>query len=77
MVSDRPGREIPKEYREIVNHQIDQHGWRYDATRKGHPQLIPAATAPSARSRPRPATSAASATSYPRSATRAASGHQE
>lgn len=42
MAVERPGREIPKEYREIVNYQIDRHGWRYDATGKKHPVLYPA-----------------------------------
>lgn len=40
--TDRPGKEIPKEYREVVAHQIDRFGWRYDASRKGHPLLYPA-----------------------------------
>ena len=39
---NRPGREIAKEYRDIVNYQIDRHGWRYDATGKKHPVLYPA-----------------------------------
>lgn len=42
MTTDQPGREIPKEYREIVLHQITVHGWRYDNSGKGHPVLIPA-----------------------------------
>lgn len=42
MMSDRPGREIPKEYREIVLYQIEHHGWRYNSSRKGHPLLYPA-----------------------------------
>ncbi|MPY80644.1 MAG: hypothetical protein GEV04_19790 [Actinophytocola sp.] len=37
----RPGREIAKEYRDIVNYQIDHHGWRYDASGKGYPRLHP------------------------------------
>jgi hypothetical protein len=41
MDTDRPGREIPKEYRQIVAALIDQ-GWRYDASGKGHPKLYPA-----------------------------------
>lgn len=41
MSTDRPGREIPKSYREIVAALIDQ-GWRYDASGKGHPKLYPA-----------------------------------
>lgn len=42
MNSDQPGREIPKEYREIVQFQISTFGWRYDTSGKGHPVLIPA-----------------------------------
>ena len=42
MVSDRPGKEIPKEYREVVAHQIDALGWTYDASGKGYPKLLPA-----------------------------------
>jgi hypothetical protein len=41
MMSDRPGREIPKEYREIVAHQIRTLGWRYDVGGR-HPKLWPA-----------------------------------
>lgn len=40
--SDRPGREIPKEYREVVEHLIDTQGWRYDRSGKGHPVMLPA-----------------------------------
>lgn len=40
-MSDRPGREIPKDYREVVTYQIDHHGWRYDASGKGYPVLYP------------------------------------
>lgn len=40
----RAGREVPKDYREIVNYQIDRHGWRYDATGKKHPVVYPADT---------------------------------
>lgn len=42
MGGDRPGKEIPKEYREIVDHQISAYGWRYDPTGKGYPKLYPA-----------------------------------
>lgn len=43
-MSDRPGREIPKSYREVIVHQLDLHGWRYDSGRKrgGHPVAYPA-----------------------------------
>lgn len=41
VASDRAGQEIPSDYREIVNYQIDRHGWRYDPGRK-HPVLYPA-----------------------------------
>ena len=41
---DRPGREIPKEYREVALELVDNQGWRYDAgaNRGGHPMLFPA-----------------------------------
>lgn len=38
---DRPGSEIRKEYRDVVEYLIDVHGWRYDATGSGYPQLKP------------------------------------
>lgn len=41
MGNGRPGREIPKEYREIVAHLVDTQGWRYDKQRSGHPMLYP------------------------------------
>lgn len=41
-MGDRPGREIPQEYREVVEHLINNRGWRYDNQRKGHPTLYPA-----------------------------------
>lgn len=41
MGTDRPTREIPKEYREVVIHLIDVQSWRYDKRRKGHPMLFP------------------------------------
>jgi hypothetical protein len=40
--TDRPGREIPQDYREIVEHLITVQGWRYDKRGKGHPVLYPA-----------------------------------
>lgn len=42
MGTDRPGREIPQDSRDVVQHQIDTLGWRYDASGKGHPRLYPA-----------------------------------
>lgn len=39
---DKAGREIPREYREIVNYQVEHLGWRYDASGKGHATLYPA-----------------------------------
>ncbi len=50
MMSDRPGKEIPKEYREVVAHQVDALGWRYDSSRKGHPMLFHADRSQSGRS---------------------------
>ncbi|WP_166345207.1 hypothetical protein [Phytoactinopolyspora limicola] len=41
-MTSRPGREIPKEYRIVAQHQVDTFGWRYDASGKGHPRLYPA-----------------------------------
>lgn len=42
MDTDRPGREIPKEYREVVIDLIDDQGWRYSNRGKGYPKLYPA-----------------------------------
>lgn len=42
--TDRPGREIPKEYREVVAELIDHQGWRYTRGKR-HPTLYPAAVA--------------------------------
>lgn len=39
-MSDRPGREIPKEFREVATHLVDVQGWRYERTRR-HPVLFP------------------------------------
>ncbi len=41
---DRPGREVPKEYREIATELVDNQGWGYSAGAKrgGHPTLYPA-----------------------------------
>ena len=41
--SDRVGRELPKEYREIVAELVANQGWRYDSRRGGgHPCIYPA-----------------------------------
>lgn len=52
--SDTVGREIPKEYREIVAEVVANQGWRYDASRGGHPMVFPAD--PSKRGIPVPTT---------------------
>lgn len=39
--SEMPGREIPKEYREVVEHLVRQQGWRY-RTGGRHSMLFPA-----------------------------------
>lgn len=36
----RAGNEVPKEYRVIVNELVDNQGWRYDNSGKGHPKLF-------------------------------------
>lgn len=40
--SDTVGKEIPKEYREIVTHLVANQGWRYDRTHGKHPMVFPA-----------------------------------
>lgn len=43
METERPGREIPKEYREVVTYLIGNEGWSYKkAIGKGYPKLLPA-----------------------------------
>lgn len=43
MDAERPGREIPKEYREVVTYLIDSQGWAYrKACGGGYPRLVPA-----------------------------------
>jgi hypothetical protein len=42
--STMPGREIPKEYREVVAELVRNQGWRYDNSRSGHPIVLPADT---------------------------------
>lgn len=40
---DRPGREIPKDYREVITYLIDSQGWDYKKARGGgYPKLLPA-----------------------------------
>jgi hypothetical protein len=41
--TDRPGGEVDKEHREVINHLVDNQGWRYKKPRGGgYPRLIPA-----------------------------------
>jgi hypothetical protein len=40
-VSDRPGREMPKEYRKVAAELVDNQGWSYHACGI-HPRLYPA-----------------------------------
>jgi hypothetical protein len=43
VVDDRPGQEIPKDYRKVVVHLIDNEGWTYRRpVGGGYPRLIPA-----------------------------------
>ena len=41
--NEKPGKELPKEYREIATHMVVGQGWRYDSGRRrgGHPKLFP------------------------------------
>jgi hypothetical protein len=42
-MTERPGREVPKDYREVITYLIDEEGWTYRAPRgAGYPQLLPA-----------------------------------
>jgi hypothetical protein len=51
----KPGNEIPKDYRTIVDELVSNQGWRYDNSGHGHPKLfapsgarmIPVPTTPS------------------------------
>jgi hypothetical protein len=41
--TDRPGREIPKDYRDVVKYLIDNEGWSYKKPQgAGYPKLLPA-----------------------------------
>ncbi|WP_152691021.1 hypothetical protein [Jiangella alkaliphila] len=42
MATERPGREIPKEYREVIDYQISQHGWWYEHPANRQPRVYPA-----------------------------------
>lgn len=43
MEADRPDREIPKDYRDVVKYLIDNEGWSYTrAQGAGYPKLWPA-----------------------------------
>jgi hypothetical protein len=43
METDRPGREVPKEYREVITYLIESEGWAYKRPRGGgYPKLVPA-----------------------------------
>ena len=42
-MTERLGREVPKDYREVITHLIDEEGWTYRTPRgAGYPQLLPA-----------------------------------
>lgn len=41
MQTCRPGREVDKEYRDVVEYLIDTHGWRYvRPAGSGYPRLF-------------------------------------
>ena len=43
MDTDRPGREISQEHREVIVYLIDSQGWRYELpSGNGYPKLFPA-----------------------------------
>jgi hypothetical protein len=43
METDRPGKEIDKDYREVVSYLIDNEGWLYKLPPGGgYPRLLPA-----------------------------------
>ncbi len=42
-MTDRPRREVDKEYREVITHLIDNEGWNYQIpSGGGYPRLLPA-----------------------------------
>jgi hypothetical protein len=42
--TDRPGREVSQEHREVILYLIDNQGWRYKRpTGRGYPKLLPPA----------------------------------
>ena len=46
MDTDRPRREVPKDYREVITYLIDNEGWTYKLpSGDGYPKLIPADSA--------------------------------
>lgn len=41
--TDRPGREVSKEHRQVIEHLIDSQGWKYELpSGGGYPRLYPA-----------------------------------
>ncbi len=41
--SDRPGREVSKEHRRVIEYLVDSQGWRYELpSGGGYPRLYPA-----------------------------------
>jgi hypothetical protein len=43
VMTDRPGKEVSKDYREVITHLIDNEGWDYrKPVGNGYPQLRPA-----------------------------------
>jgi len=39
---DRPGKELPKDYRDVAIELVDNQGWRYSRQHGKHPVLYPA-----------------------------------
>ena len=39
-MADQPGREIPKDYREVATYLVTVLGWRYKAGRRGHHSML-------------------------------------
>jgi len=38
---ERPGRELPKDYREVATELVDNQGWRYSTRNGNYPALYP------------------------------------